>query len=56
MAARVRGEGRAHLLGLALVRTDVALRELETQKAHIEAALAEWRLINAEVRQRLAAR
>jgi uncharacterized coiled-coil protein SlyX len=52
----VRGEGRVQPLGFALARTDAALRDLETKKAHIEATLAELRLINAEVRQRLSAR
>ena len=52
----VHGEGRAQQLRFALARTDAALRELETKKAHIEATLAELRLINAEVRQRLATR
>lgn len=50
------GEGRTQQMKFVLQRTDVAIAELETKRAHIEATLAELRLINAEVRRQLAER
>jgi len=50
------GEGRTQQLKFVLDRTDKAIAELETKRAHIEATLAELRVINAEVRQHLADR
>jgi DNA-binding transcriptional MerR regulator len=50
------GEGRAQQLRFALDRTDAAIAELETRRRHIEATLAELRLINADVRRQLAGR
>ena len=47
------GEGRAKQLDFVLKRTDAAIAELEDKRAQIEATLAEIRLINASVRQRL---
>jgi hypothetical protein len=35
-------------------RTDETIRDLEQKRAHIDAALAELRVINSEVRLRLA--
>jgi DNA-binding transcriptional MerR regulator len=52
----VHGEGRTQQLKFALERTDRAIGELETRRAHIDAALAELRLINASVRRQLGAR
>jgi DNA-binding transcriptional MerR regulator len=49
------GEGRAKQLQFTLERTDQAIAELEQKRAHIEATLAELRLINTSVRQQLAA-
>lgn len=49
-----RGEGRAQQLQYVLERTDAAIAELETKRAHIEATLAELRVINQTVRERLA--
>ena len=49
------GEGRRQQLGYVLQRTDSTILELEQKRAHIDATLAELRLINAEVRQQLAA-
>lgn len=49
------GEGRAQQLKWVLQRTDAAIAELEQKKAHIEATLAELRLINGTVRQQLPA-
>ena len=45
------GEGRAKQMKFVLERTDQAIAELETKRAHIEATLAELRVINAEVRR-----
>jgi DNA-binding transcriptional MerR regulator len=50
------GEGRVQQLRFVLDRTDTAIAELETKRAHIEATLAELRVINAEVRKHLADR
>jgi DNA-binding transcriptional MerR regulator len=47
------GEGRVKQLRWVQERTDDTIRELEQKRAHIDAALAELRVINAEVRQRL---
>jgi DNA-binding transcriptional MerR regulator len=44
------GEGRVQQLKYVLGKTDAAIAELQTKQAHIEATLAELRLINAEVR------
>lgn len=49
------GEGRSQQLKWVLQRTDAAIAELEQKKAHIEATLAELRLINGTVRQQLPA-
>jgi DNA-binding transcriptional MerR regulator len=48
------GEGRVKQLRWVLERTDETIRELEQKRAHIDAALAELRVINSEVRLRLA--
>jgi len=48
------GEGRVKQMKFVLDRTDQAIAELETRRAHIEATLAELRVINAEVRRQLA--
>jgi DNA-binding transcriptional MerR regulator len=50
------GEGRVQQLKFVLRRTDEAISDLETKRAHIEATLAELRVINAEVREQLAQR
>jgi len=47
------GEGRSRQMKFVLERTDQAIAELETKRAHIEATLAELRVINAEVRRQL---
>jgi DNA-binding transcriptional MerR regulator len=47
------GEGREKQLSFVLQRTDATIAELEQKRAHIDATLAELRLINAEVRERL---
>jgi DNA-binding transcriptional MerR regulator len=47
------GEGRAQQLRFVLQRTDAAIADLEQKRAHIEATLAELRVINAAVRQQL---
>ncbi|GMV45472.1 MAG: hypothetical protein AMXMBFR66_08700 [Pseudomonadota bacterium] len=47
------GEGRQRQLAWLLGRTDAAIAELEQKRAHIEATLAELRLINAEARTHL---
>lgn len=49
------GEGRAKQLQFTLERTDQAIAELEQKRAHIDATLAELRMINKTVRQHLAA-
>ena len=50
------GEGRTRQLQFTLERTGAAIAELEKKRAHIDATLAELRLINAAVRDQLAAR
>ena len=50
------GEGRAQQMKFVLDRTDSAITELETKRTHIEATLAELRVINAEVRKHLSDR
>ena len=50
------GEGRLQQMRFVLERTDAAIRELELKRAHIDASLAELRVINAEVRQQLGRR
>jgi len=47
------GEGRVQQMKYVLARTDKAIAELETKRAHIEATLAELRVINATVRKHL---
>jgi DNA-binding transcriptional MerR regulator len=47
------GEGRVQQLKFVQERTDQAIAELETKRAHIEASLAELRVINATVRRQL---
>jgi DNA-binding transcriptional MerR regulator len=50
------GEGRVQQLKYVLQRTDAAIAELEEKRAHIEATLAELRVINNEVRKHLESR
>jgi DNA-binding transcriptional MerR regulator len=50
------GEGRVKQLRWVQERTDATIRELEQKRAHIDAALAELRVINSEVRARLESR
>ena len=50
------GEGRVQQMRFVLERTDKAIAELETKRAHIEASLAELRVINATVRKQLETR
>lgn len=47
------GEGRAQQLRFVMDRTDQAISELETRRAHIDSTLAELRVINATVRRQL---
>ena len=47
------GEGRVQQLRYVLGKTDAAIAELEQKRVHIEATLAELRVINAEVRKQL---
>ena len=47
------GEGRVQQMKYVLARTDKAIAELETKRAHIEATLAELRVITATVRKHL---
>ena len=47
------GEGRAQQLQYVLQRTGHAIAELEEKRAHIDATLAEIRVINDTVRQQL---
>ena len=47
------GEGRVQQMKYVLERTDQAIALLETKRAHIEATLAELRIINAAVRAQL---
>jgi DNA-binding transcriptional MerR regulator len=49
------GEGRETQLKYVQQRTDRAIRELQAKRAHIDATLAELKLINSEVRQQLGA-
>ena len=51
-----RGEGRAKQMRYVLDRTDQAIAELEHKRGHIDATLAELRVINEQVRAALAAR
>lgn len=50
------GEGRAQQLNFVITRTDAAIAELEARRAHIDATLAELRLINQTCRAQLEAR
>ena len=50
------GEGRVQQLKYVLQRTDSTIAELQQKRAHIEATLAELRVINGEVRKQLEAR
>jgi len=50
------GEGRVQQLKFVLGRTDTAIAELEAKRAHLDALLAELRLINSEVRKQLESR
>ena len=50
------GEGRTQQLRFVLERTDTAIAGLEAKRAHIDASLAELRLINAAVRDKLKSR
>ncbi len=47
------GEGRVQQLKFVVERTDAAIAELEQKRAHIEASLAELRVINATARRQL---
>ena len=47
------GEGREKQMKYVLDRTTAAIEALEQKRAHIEATLAELRVINATVRQQL---
>ncbi len=47
------GEGRVQQLKFVQDRTDQTIAALETKRAHIEASLAELRVINAAVRRQL---
>jgi DNA-binding transcriptional MerR regulator len=49
------GEGRVQQMRYVVERTDAAIADLETKRAHIEATLAELRFINGRVRDALAA-
>ncbi len=46
------GEGRAGQLKFVIERTEAAIKELESRKAHIETTLAELRVINRASRQK----
>jgi DNA-binding transcriptional MerR regulator len=48
-----RGEGREKQMKFVLARTSQAIAELETKRAHIDATLAELRVINETVRKQL---
>ena len=50
------GEGRQQQLKFVLERTTKAIAELEQKRAHIDATLAELKLINDTVRKQLEAR
>lgn len=47
------GEGRQQQLKWVLKRTDASITELEAKRKHLDALLAELRLINGEVRKQL---
>jgi DNA-binding transcriptional MerR regulator len=47
------GEGRTQQLKFVVERTDAAIAQLEQKRAHIEASLAELRVINQGARERL---
>jgi DNA-binding transcriptional MerR regulator len=47
------GEGRVQQLKYVLDRTTAAIAELEQKRVHIDATLAELRVINAAVREKL---
>jgi DNA-binding transcriptional MerR regulator len=47
------GEGRAQQLSYVIARTDQEIVELEKKRAHIDATLAELRVINATCRKNL---
>jgi DNA-binding transcriptional MerR regulator len=49
----IHGEGRVQQLKYVRERTDAAIVELELKRAHIDATLAELRVINAAVRDKL---
>jgi DNA-binding transcriptional MerR regulator len=49
------GEGRGQQMKFVIDRTDAAIADLEARRAHIDATLAELRVINATVKQALAA-
>ena len=48
-----KGEGRTQQLKFVVERTDATIAELEAKRAHIDASLAELRVINQTARQRL---
>jgi DNA-binding transcriptional MerR regulator len=50
------GEGRAQQLRFAAERTREAIADLERRRSHIDATLAELRIINATVRKALGAK
>jgi DNA-binding transcriptional MerR regulator len=50
------GEGRVQQMKYVIERTDAAILDLEARRAHIDATLAELRVINASVRQALESR
>ena len=50
------GEGRVQQLRFVVERTDAAIADLERKRAHIEASLAELRVINATARKQLESR
>ncbi len=47
------GEGRVQQLKYVIARTDEAIADLERKREHIEATLAELRVINATAREQL---
>jgi len=47
------GEGRLQQMKWVLARTDAAIKELEEKRAHIDASLAELRVINSTMRKQL---
>jgi DNA-binding transcriptional MerR regulator len=51
-----RGEGRQQQLKYVIARTDEAIRELELKRAHIDATLAELRVINATAHEQMASK